>query len=336
MIKSTISSISKATGFSRSTVSRVLNGKASSCRISKETVAKIQDEAQRCNYTPSLIARSLRTNKTNTIGLIVPNIDNPFFANISSVIVKEARAKGYTIIIADTSENESNEVEYVKSLTSRKIDGIIVVPCGNSPDILERIDKAGVPVILIDRYYNETSLSYVSTDNYKGAVLATEYLINNGHKNIVCIQGTPSAMPVKKRFEGYKDTMAKHGLSDKVNVVGNSFSIQNGYVETKMLINKKNRPTAIFAMSNTIALGAYKAIKESGLTVPKDISIIGFDNYLYLDYIEPPMTRIAQPTDEIGILAVKTLINQIEEKHEDVSQLLLSPTLLLGQSVSGV
>jgi len=336
MNKATISSISKATGFSRSTVSRVLNGKASSCRISKDTVAKIQDEAQRCNYMPSLIARSLRTNKTNTIGLIVPNIDNPFFANISSVIVKEARAKGYTIILADTSENEANEVEYIKSLTSRKIDGIIVVPCGNSPETLEKINVGGIPVILVDRYYMETSLSYVSTDNYKGAVLATEYLIKNGHKNIVCIQGTPSAMPVKKRLDGYKDTMSKYGLSDKISVVGNSFSVQNGYVETKMLINKKDRPTAIFAMSNTVALGVYKAIKENGLTIPKDISIIGFDNYLYLDYIEPPMTRIAQPTDEIGILAVKTLINQIDEKSDEVSQLLLSPSLLLGQSVAGI
>jgi len=336
MKKSTIASISETTGFSRSTVSRVLNGKASSCRISKETIEKIQAEAQRSNYAPSLIARSLRTNKTNTIGLIVPSIDNPFFANISSVIVKEAKLNGYTIILADTSENEKNEVEYIDSLTSRKIDGIIVVPCGKSADYLERVNHNGIPVVLIDRYYMETVLSYVSTDNYKGATLAIEYLINNGHKNIACIQGVPTATPVIKRVGGYRDTMEKYGLEGFVNIVGDNFSIQNGYLETRLLINKRNRPTAIFAMSNTIALGVYKAIKESGLSIPKDMSIIGFDNYLYMDYIEPPMTRITQPIDDIGVLAVKTLVNAIEEKNEEISQLLLSPGLLAGESVAKI
>jgi len=334
--KPSISSIAEATGFSRSTVSRALSGKASSCRISKETIDIIQKEAQKSNYVPSLIARSLRMNKTNTVGLIVPSIENPFFANIAGTIVKEAKSRGYTIILADTSENENNEIEYIKSLTSRKIDGVIIVPCGTEPDNLESINNNGIPVVLIDRYYRETSLSYVSTDNYKGATMAIEYLIKNGHENIACIQGVPSATPVVKRIDGYRDAMTKHGLEEYINIVGNNFSVQNGYIETKMLINKKKIPTAIFAMSNTIALGAYKAIKESGLKIPKDISIIGFDNYLYLDYIEPPLTRIAQPTDEIGILAVKTLIDFIEEKDQNECKLLLSPSLIVGESVATI
>lgn len=337
MSKTTISSIAKATGFSVSTVSRVLSGLANKYRISEETVAIIKKEAKVSNYTPSLIARSLRTRKTNTIGLVLPSIDNPFFANIASIIINEAKSKNYTIILADTLENEENEAECIESLTSRNIDGAIIIPCGKNVKDLEQIANQGVPVVLIDRFFTDTSLPYVSTDNYMGASMAMDHLINNGHQMIACIQGTPSTMPVILRVEGYKDKMQKHSLTEFITVVGNSFTIENGYSETIKLIKAENRPSAIFTLSNTITLGAYKAIKEYGLRIPEDISIVCFDNHLYLDYIEPRVTRIAQPIDEISTLATKILIdameNKTEEKNIKDNQLLLPPSLILGNSV---
>lgn len=293
------------------------------------------------NYTPSLLARSLRIKKTNTIGLIVPSIENPFFANIISVIVKEAKNKGYTIIIADTSEDDKIENEYIDSLVSRNIDGLIMVPCGNSQDKLQHLYNE-IPIVLIDRYFLETPLPYVSTDNYLGAYLATKHLINNGHKNIHCIQGTPTSTPVIKRIEGYKKCMKENGLVDNISIGGDNFSVENGYAEMrKMFLKTTEPPTAVFALSNTIALGAYKAIKEFGYSIPNDISIICFDSHPYLDYIDPPLTRIVQPIDEIALLSTTIIIDKLENKDEntklqDSDQILLKPSITIGRSVLNI
>lgn len=335
MTKITIAAIAKKTGYSKSTVSRVLNGYATKYRISQETIDIIKQEASISNYTPSLIARSLRMKKTYTIGLLLPNIDNPFFANIASVIIKEAGDNGYTIVLGDSQENEQNEIRSIESLTSRNIDGAIIIPCGKNIEYIEMVEKRGVPVVLIDRYLEGTSLSYVSTDNYLGASMAVEYLIRKGHKNIACIQGGESTMPTIQRSRGYRDVMTKNNFANFISISGNDFSVENGYTEAKKLLNKEIIPTAIFAQSNTIALGTYKAIKETKLRIPKDISVICFDDHLYLDYVEPSITRIAQPIGEISALATQILIKDIEKKEKihTKEQILLPPRLIEGNSV---
>ena len=165
MKKDTLLTISERTGFSISTVSRVLSGKGKKYRISQKTIDYIKEVARSCNYTPNLIAQSLRTRKTNTIGLAIPNIDNPFFATMSGVIINHLRKKGYNVILSDTMESESNETEVINSFVSRNVDAIIVVPVGSSSSYLESIAET-VPVVLIDRYFENTKLPYVCTDNY--------------------------------------------------------------------------------------------------------------------------------------------------------------------------
>ncbi len=334
--KNTIISISERTGFSISTVSRVLSGKAEAARISKSTVETIQQEARRCNYKPSLLAKGLRTNKTNTIGLVIPSIENVYFSNLASTIIRDARSHGYTTVTVDTMENEENERNSVDSLLARNVDGIIVTPCGQDPAWLEEINRHTAPVVLIDRYFNSTELPYVCTDNYQGGYEATRYLLNSGHERILCIQGTPHSMPVRERVRGHLDALRSKGLEDGARIVGDSFSIQNGYLETKLALNAATRPTAIFALSNTILLGAIKAIKESGLRVPDDISIITFDNNTFLDFMDPPITRMSQPVNEIGTLAVKLLIQSINEKHPVDTKLQLQPQLIVCESVANI
>ncbi|HIW51851.1 MAG TPA: LacI family transcriptional regulator [Candidatus Alistipes excrementipullorum] len=334
--KNTIISISERTGFSVSTVSRVLNGKAEIARISKSTVEAIEQEAKRCNYKPSLLAKGLRTNKTNTIGLVIPSMENIYFANLASTIIRDARSYGYTIVTVDTMENERNERDGIESLLARKVDGIIVTPCGQDPEWLENINRNTTPVVLIDRYFNSTELSYVCTDNYLGGYEATKYLLNNGHEKILCIQGTPHSMPVRERVRGYLDALRSKGIESYASIVGDSFSIQNGYLETKLALSSASRPTAIFALSNTILLGAIKAIKESGLSIPNDISIITFDNNTFLDFIDPPITRMSQPVNEIGTLSVKLLMQSINEKKPINNKLQLQPQLIVCESVSNI
>ncbi len=333
--KDTLLSISKRTGFSVATVSRVLSGQAVKYRISAKTVQLISEEAKKSNYVPSLLAKGLRTSKTHTIGLLIPSIENPYFANIASIIIFEAKKFGYTIVLVDTIESEENEREGIASLLSRKVDGIVVVPCGQDPAYLEEIDRQDIPVVLIDRYFDTTSLSYVCTNNYKGARMAVNHLIDSGHDNILCIRGVPQSMPTKERVRGYLDALLTHGLADKARIVGDDFSIQNGYVETKLALSHRQHPSAIFAMSNTILLGAVKAIRESGLKIPTDVSIVSFDNNIYLDYLDPAITRVNQPINEVGMLAVKLLIQRIEKSDKvSAAQIQLPPQLIVCNSVS--
>lgn len=335
-MKTTLDTIAENTGFSKSTISRVLNNKAHSSRISKETVEIIRKEAERCGYTPNLLAKNLRTKKAQTIGLMVPSLANPYFAEISSVIISEAKRAGYTTIVTDTMEDEDIQNESVTALLSRQVDGIIIVPCGNNPTFLEQTNEHCVPIILVDRYYENSPLPYVVTNNFQGGYLATSLLIKNGHRRIACIQGPPTATPNKRRLEGYRNALKQADMEDLSIIVGNEFSIQNGYMETKLLLNNSERPTAIFALSNTIGLGAIKAIREAGLKIPEDISLVSFDNNIYLDYLVPSITRVSQMVDEMGKLAVKLLYDSIANHRTIRSQIELSPEMILRESVAPI
>lgn len=296
-MKETLVTISKRTGFAISTVSRVLNGQAEKYRISRKTVELILAEARRCDYTPSLLAKGLRMKRTNTLGLLIPQVSNPYFADIASAIIREARSHGYTVMVVDTMENEENEQEG-------------------------------------DRSFERTSLPYVCTDNYRGGVEATRILLQSGHRRIACIQGVPHSMPNRRRVQGYLDALRQAGLQEEAIITGDAFSLENGYRQTKLAVDGPDRPTAIFALSNTILLGAVKAIRESGLRIPEDISVVSFDDNPYLDFLVPAITRIGQPVEEIGKTAVRLLLESIREEVRCRTQLQLPPERIVRDSVA--
>ena len=318
-------------GYSATTISRVLSGKAEKYRISPDTVNAVLREARRCNYSPSVAAQSLRTRRSNTIGLLLPSVANPYFADMASVIITELNSAGYTTIVVDTMESEQRLSESARSLISRQVDGILAVPCGEKGMDLEML-SAQIPVVLIDRYYEDTSLPYVTTNNYQGGLDATRHLLSRGHTRISCIQGVQSSMPNKERVRGYVKAMEAEGLAQDIDIIGNEFSVQNGYLETKLLMSRAQRPTAIFALSNTIMLGALKAIREAGLRIPEDVALISFDNNLYMDYMTPSITRISQPVEDMAKLAVKILLDKIKGASNCGSQLRLSPIMVAGES----
>ena len=332
-MKETLVTISKRTGFAISTVSRVLNGQAEKYRISRKTVELILAEARRCDYTPSLLAKGLRMKRTNTLGLLIPQVSNPYFADIASAIIREARSHGYTVMVVDTMENEENEQEGIRTMLSRRVDGIVAVPCGRTPDHLEKVDRS-VPVMLVDRSFERTSLPYVCTDNYRGGVEATRILLQSGHRRIACIQGVPHSMPNRRRVQGYLDALRQAGLQEEAIITGDAFSLENGYRQTKLAVAGPDRPTAIFALSNTILLGAVKAIRESGLRIPEDISVVSFDDNPYLDFLVPAITRIGQPVEEIGKTAVRLLLESIREEGRCRTQLQLPPERIVRDSVA--
>ena len=327
MKKETLVSIAERSGCSISTVSRVLSGNAAKYRISQRTVARVTEEVKRCNYTPSLLAKGLRTNRTDTIGLLIPNIENSFFAGVAGVVIRESRNYNYKVVVVDTQEDERNEQDGLSALLARRVDGIVAAPCGSNSELLSS------PKSHIGAQTRNGLISYVTTDNYRGAVMATEYLLENGHRRIACIQGTPHSMPVRDRVRGFGDTLRAHGLGDRIVVTGEDFSVQNGYLETKLALAREERPTAIFALSNLILLGVVKAVHESGLRIPDDISVVSFDDNMLFNYLDPAITCIGQPTDEIGTLAVKLLIRAVREPGAAPSHLHLPPSLIIRRSV---
>lgn len=332
--KETLFTISKKTGYSMSTISRVLSGQAKKYRISNKAITIIRKEAERSNFSPNLIARSLKLKKTCTIGLSIPAIDNPFFSNLAGRVIAHMKDYGYNILLADTMENERNERDALMSFMSRNVDGIIAVPVSPYSVMVESIVKS-VPTILIDRYYEDSKLSYVCTDNYAGSYSATQYLIERGYKKIHAIQGTSTSMPNKERVRGFNDAIAAHkseGVQGSVS--GSSFSVENGISETLRIMSGKIRPDAIFAFGTTILLGVINTIKSMGLSVPDDVALISFDDNLFFDYMDPPITRVAQPVAEISHLASDILLKMIngEVDEDEVCKMQLLPKLIHGRS----
>lgn len=330
--KVNITVISEKTGLSISTVSRVLNGKADQYRISKDSQQKIREAAEKLNYVPNQFAANLKSGKSKTIALILPSLNNPFFAGIASEINAEIRKQGYITIIGDSDENKDIEREELLQMESRNIEGLVIAPCNQDWSYLKKMYDHGLPVVCIDRYFEDLNIPYVSTDNYEGAYIATKYLIENGHNRISCIQGVQQSTPNKLRIKGYKDAMLEAGITE-YSISGDDFSVQNGYLETKLLLQQKQRPTAIFALSNTIAMGSIKTLKEEKVRVPDDISIITFDDHPYLDYLATPLTCVTQPTSNICKIATKYLFSMLKKKEIEIKQVLLKPELKHRSSV---
>lgn len=315
MQKSTIHSISDKTGFSISTVSRVLSGQCS--RFTQQTIDIIEAEAKRVNYTPNLLAQGLRTNKTNIIGVTVPGIDNPFFAALASTVIENLKFLGYHTLLADSLENEKDFINTVTMFRSRKVDGIIAVPVGETAVEVEDISKS-VPTVLVDRYYEGTSLPFICTDNYEGGYMATEYLIARGYHRILSIQGVENSTPSKERVRGFKAAISAHKEKNvSFSVAGDAFSVENGYRQVMENFSTESCMfDSVFAYSSTILLGAIRAFHELGVRIPSQVGVISFDNNGFLDFLNPSVTRIEQPLAEIGKLACNTLNELINCKDE--------------------
>jgi LacI family transcriptional regulator len=326
----TLKNIANQVGVSIPTVSRVLNGKSKHYRISEETQGLILKVAKELNYSPNQLARGLRLKRTNTLGYITPDISNPFFSNIAKVVEKYARKQGYSIILCDSEENTDIEADSIQLLADRKIDGLIISPVGQSVDHLKEIYNRNIPIVLIDRFFPDFDFPYVASDNYKGALEATSYLIECGHIRIAYIQGLKNTSPNNERVKGFKDAHRNFGIEfDDSLIVGNSFGEENGYIEMKLLVKRNNKPSAVFAGSNLISLGALKALAEENLKVPDDISMISFDDQPYSRFLATPMTTVSQQGSQIGQLATKILIDLIETNKQFEPKGILLPTTLI-------
>ncbi len=334
----TLNDIANKAGVSVSTVSRVLNHKTKKYRISEETETLIIKAAKKLNYKPNQLARGLRLKKTHTIGLIVPDISNPFFAHVTRIIQTHAYHAGYSLIVCNTDEDINTELEQVELLRSKGVDGFIVMPVGTIFSHFKQLMDDSVPLVLLDRSFDELDSSSVVVDNYTGAYKATEYLISMGHTRIAVIQGLPDTYTNNARLKGYLDALKDGGIEVNTNyIVGKDFRKENGYIETKFLLGLEERPTAIFTTSDLITLGALEAISEEKLIIPDDLSLVSFDDVDFAPFLLAPLTAVRQPKEIMGEVAVKLLIDGLRSKGKiDHRKIVLKSELIVRGSVKKI
>lgn len=336
----TIQSMAKTLGVSVTTISRVLNGLGEQFRISKKTIELVTTTAEKLNYRPNNIAKGLRLKKSSTIGLILPDITNTWFAQLALGIEKEARKHHYNIFLCNSNDDIKVEKKSIALLQSWMVDGIIIAPIGLESEHLQKASKNGTPLVLIDRFFEGVNLPYISSNDFEGSLDATQYLINNGHKKIACFQGIVGTSPNNQRVNGYKQALKNNKIPfDPTLVIGEDFGFNNGYTCAKKLIKHlaKSKITAIISMGNQITLGVLKALKEEGVQIPNDLSIVSFDEQEYSDLLYTPLTTVSHMNENIGDVALKMLFNQFGKSTRiKPKNVVLNSKLIIRDSVKKI
>ena len=312
----TLQTIADCVHVSRSTVSRVLNGQYKKHGISERTAKIIIDKAQELNYIKDEGARSLRVKKTSIIGVIVRDITNPFYSQFVKEIENTLYNRGYTVIICNTGYDLDKERGHVNVLLSRKVDGIILSPIQKSNDNIVMIKKHNMPLILFDCKISGIEVDCILVDNETSTKEAVNYLISIGHKKIAYIGANVFDSNNQLRYTGYEKSLIKASLPIREDYIKHgSYTFKHGYRAAQELLQLKNRPTAFFVVNNRVVLGAYNGILDYGLSIPDDISIIGFDDFETATMLLSPLTVIRQPLQEMVLNVVDLLLSRIEKMN---------------------
>lgn len=311
--------VAKAAGVSTATVSRVLHDKGS---VKPETKKMVMDVIKELNYSPNALAQQMRTQKTKTVIVIVPDISNTFFSEILFGIEECAQKYDYQILIADMHEQPHVEKYYFKAIQQHTVDGIISLSANVAKSLLEQVAEQ-YPIVVACQYLDNYNVPNVTIDNISAAKAITTHLISLGYRNIAHITGQPSQLLYRDRFNGYLSALSENGLSLDLELVryGKS-SIKDGYEQMKWLLDSGKKIDAVFAAGDVMAFGAIMALKEAGLTVPDDCAVVGFDDIEMSSFWEPKLTTVRQPKKKIGETAflklLKLMTNQPLDKIQEV------------------
>ena len=329
----TIKDIAKKADVSVSTVSRVLNDKPDVNEKTKKKVEKIINEL---NYNPNSIARGLASDKTNTIGLIIPSIDNPFFPAIAKGVEIMARKLGFSVILCNTDDNPKYEEEIINLMQSKRVDGIIGSFCHQDINKLNNLLKSNLPVVQIDRKIEGFNRPAVTIDNVLSGYIATKHLIELGHEKIAHITGSIEISNTQDRVKGFKKAINESGIpfNEEWVLYGNPHEENAGYKEMENLLNQEERPTAFFIGSDFLAIRAYSAVMDQAMNIPEDISIVGHDDIDITNIIRPSLTTIKQPKFKLGQKAVGILFNLINNNENYKKEISLKPELIVRNSTS--
>ena len=329
-----IKDVAEEAGVSTMTVSRVINKPEV---VSLETRERVEETIRRLGFRPNAIARSLKVQKTFALGLLTVDLTDSFFTNVTAGAEAEARRQGYRLVLSSTEHNVNDEPDFVLMLAEQQVDGILIirdaVEVKNDP--LVSLLNIGIPIVTTGYHIPHPNLEIVDVDNVDGGYLACRYLLENGHRDIAMITGPIYHKSVKDRTLGYRRALTEFGGDFRSSFVSaGDWTSTSGYTAMNDLLNRKLPFTAVFVQSDAMAIGAYHAINNAGLRIPEDISVIGYDDLSFAEFILPPLTSVRQPVRQIGELAVQILIGKILGKSPVKGSVILKTQLIERASVS--
>ena len=328
----TIREVADRAGVSISTVSHVINDTRF---VSGDLRERLGSAMRELNYRPNGVARSLRSGKSLTIGLMLPDSSNPYFAEIARGIQDAALAEGYTVLVGNTDGSLDREALYIDILLEKQVDGVILIAAGHSGSHIEALRRRGTPTGVVDRDSPESHVDSVQIDNHQGGRMATAHLLDLGHTRIACIGGPLEVYPSYDRVYGYMQALREAGIdTDPALVVNGDFRADGGFDAATHLLSLPERPTAIFACNDMMAIGALGAVTQLGLRCPEDVSLVGFDDIHLSRYTNPPLTTVSQPKQEMGREATRLLILRMSEPATTAQTVKLDASLVLRQSTT--
>lgn len=329
----TIKDVCELAQVSKSTVSRVLTGHPSIAEKTKDKVLKAIEEL---NFQPNAAARSLASKRTNSIGMLVVTIDSPYYSSMVSSAEEMARYNDFHLIPTSGYAARKYDLDAVKFLRSKQVDGLIIHSGGLSDDDIVKIIKETPATVLLNQYIPEIAENCIVLDNVMGGYLATKHLLENGHTEIGCITGPLHQIDCQERLQGYRNALAEHGIEyDENLIVEGHFALKDNHLAPVRLLERDTQLTAIFCLNDQIALGVYDVLKERNIRIGEDISVVGFDNSDFSAHIHPKLTTVNFPTKEMGTEAIRKVLAIIKEGEYVLKDKLL-PELICRDSVKNI
>lgn len=329
---STIKDVAALAGVSFTTVSHVLNDTRP---VSADARRRVLAAVEEIGYLPSAVARSLRKSETKIVGVLVPNVQNPFFAELVCGVEEACRLAGYSVFLCNSDNDPKRQQQYMRTLLEKRVDGLLLSSAGDS-DALARIFKhASVPSVTVDRMVPGARADRVAVHNQAGALAAVQHLLKLGHTRIACISGPAEFEVSQERAEGWRQAQREAGLSPNEDwLLESDFSSAGGYETARQLLRHHPEVTALFAANDLMAIGALRAVAEAGRRVPEDFSIVGFDDIELAGFVHPALTTVGCSIKELGREAGRVLIERIENAGAPLKDVLLSPRLVVRQSTA--
>jgi LacI family transcriptional regulator len=328
----TLHDVAKHAGVSPMTVSRVVNG---SPLVSPELRARVEEALAETGYMPNTLARSLRSRRTDMIALILPDMTNPFFTTLAQGVEVAAREAAVTMILANSDEDEDEELRLVRVLVQRQVDGLLVVPAGAHQDVVRLCHAQGVHLVYVDRRPEHMDVDVVRADSAHGALELGRLLVRLGHREMAVLSGPPSVLTATDRVAGFRRAVVEEAGLPEPRVVHGAFTVESGRQMAMAVLDATPRPTALFAANNFIALGALNALRELGLDVPGDIALVGFDDLPEAMVAFPFLTVAAQPAFEMGRQSVAMLLDRRSHPQRPAREIVLPTQLVVRQSSGG-
>jgi LacI family transcriptional regulator len=332
----TIKDVASRAGVSATTVSHVVNATRP---VSDAVRARVDEAIRALGYVPSAVARSLKSNTTRTLGMLIPNSSNPYFAEIVRAVEDRCFAAGYTLILCNTDDAPQRQSVYLKVLAERRIDGLIVVSTGDDDALVAQLHGLQMPAVLLDREIADPGCDMVETAHAEGALLAVRHLTALGHRRIACIAGPAHVTAGEQRIAGWRQALAEAGVASPADALlwRGGFTSQGGYEAMQAVLRGTPgmpRPSAVFVCNDLMAIGALRAAHESAVRVPEDLSVVGFDDIELAAYASPPLTTVAQPKERIGALAVGMLLERLGSPRREARKVMLQPELRVRASTA--